>query len=254
MNVPKKGKGRLRATSAWQLEFVRLIAFPPSPTVFLDQEWWKDLAGEQPDDFASTRKKESRDDRGSCQGALLSLTVALHRVVWEARPPAVVDPSGRFPTFEEPFRERLSWFVDLVTPWLEASCPPLLRLAFSAKLLQPAASAEEAYRVLADHLPIVNLDSNPNDFLLQINRRKEESDVVDGLPINRVSTWSKLNLAVVVELGKPFTWPGRCYSALELDINTVPEKAEVLPRDSLARLFKELVSLGVDIAEHGDTP
>src|SRR5262249_31155500 len=126
--------------------------------------------------------------------------------------------------------------------------------AFSAKLLQPAASPEEAYRVLAAHLPAVNLDSSPDDFLLQINRRKETSDVVDGLPINRVCTWSKMNVAIFVEPGRPFKWPDQCYSALELDINTAPEKTDILPRTSLPRLFIELVSLGREIAERGDIP
>jgi hypothetical protein len=251
MYVPKKGKGPLRPASAWKLEFVRLIAFPSRLSGYLDQEWWKDVAGEQPADFVSTRKKESREDRGSFQGALLSLTVAVRGIAWEARPPAMVDQSGNFPTFEEPFRDKLRWFIELVTPWLTTSCPPLLRLAFSAKLLEPAASAEQAYQLLSAHLPVVNLDSNPNDFLLQVNKRKE-STVIDGLPINRVCTWSKMNVAIFTEPGVPFTWPDRCYSALELDINTASEKAEILPRDSLPRLFKELVSLGVDIADHGD--
>ncbi len=250
MKMPKKS--RLPATSAWQLEFVRLLAFPASPPVFLDQEWWNDLVGEQPEDFVSTHKKEFRDERGSFQGLLLSLTVDFSRVVWEARPPAVVDQSGNFPTLDGPFREKLDWFVDLLHPWLTTSCPPLLRLAFSAKLLHPAATAKEAYRVLAAHLPTVNLDSNPNDFLLQINRRKDESGVVGGLPINRISTWSKMNVAIVVESGKSFQWPDRCYSALDLDINTAPERAEILPRDSLPQLFQELASLGVEIAERGD--
>jgi hypothetical protein len=164
----------------------------------------------------------------------------------------VVDQSGNFPTLDGPFQDKIGWFVQLLNPWLMTSCPPLLRLAFSAKLLQPAASAKEAYRVLAFHLPTVNLDSNPSDFLLQINKRKEKSDIVDGLPINRVCTWSKMNVAIVVEPGRPFQWPDRSYSALELDINTAPERTEVLPGDSLPRLFQELASLGRDIAEHGD--
>jgi hypothetical protein len=247
-------KGRLPAVSAWQLEFVRLIAFPARPAVFLDQDWWNDLVVEQPDDFVSTHKKDYRDDRGSFQGVQLSLTVDVARVVWEARSPAVVDGSGNYPTLDEPFRDKIGWFVELLNPWLTTSCPPLQRLAFSAKLLQPAASAQEAYRVLAAHLPTVNLDSNPNDFFLQINRRKETSDVVAGLPINRVSAWSKLIVAVAVEPGRLFQWPDRCYSALELDINTVPEWTDVLPRASLPRLFQELASLGVAIAERGDTP
>jgi hypothetical protein len=249
-------KGQSREVSAWQLEFARLIAFPAGPPSDIEQQWWRDLAsrhGEQPEDFASNRKKHFRDDRGILQGVMLALTVELDRVVWEVRSPGVVDSSGNFPTIG-PYREKIDWFVELIGPWLTSSCPALVRLAFSAKMLQPAASVKEAYQVLAAHLPFVNLDSNPNDFLLQINRRMEHSDVVDSLPINRVSTWSKLNVAILIEPGRPFTWPDRCYSALELDINTAPEKAEVLPHDSVPRLFRELASLGVEIAQRGDTP
>jgi hypothetical protein len=242
--------------SSWQLEFVRLIAFPvpANPTLSLDQEWWNEVAGAQPEDYISIRKKQSRDDRGTFQGVLLSLTVDIGRIVWEARPPAVVDVSGHFPTFDGPFQDKVSWFVQLLTPWLKTSCPPLLRLAFSAKLLQPATSSQEAYRVLAAHLPMVRFDPNPNDFLLQLNRRKEKSDVVDGLPINRLSTWYKMNAVIEIEPGRPFNWPDHCYGALELDINTAPERAEVLPRNSLPQLFQELAALGVVIAERGDRP
>ncbi len=63
-----------------------------------------------------------------------------------------------------------------------------------------------------------------------------------------------MNIAIVIEPGKRFEWPERCYSALELDINTAPEWPQVLPPASLPRLFGELATLGFDIAERGDRP
>jgi hypothetical protein len=255
MNVSETEKGRLPATSAWQLEFVRLIAFPAEPPLYLDQHWWQDLASGQPEDFVSTRKKNTREDRGSFQEVVLSLTVDLSRVVWLVQPPGEFgDLPGNLPTLG-PFREKVDWFVELLSPWLANSCPPLQRLAFGGKLLQAAATQQEAYRVLAAHLPAVTLDPNPNDFILQINRRKNSS-VVDGLPLNRVSTWSKLNAAFFVESppGTPFKWPDKCYSALELDINTAPEKTEIIPPQSLPQLIREMAALAAEIAEHGDVP
>jgi hypothetical protein len=80
-------EGTLPAASAWQLEFARLIAFPASPPFFIDQHWWQDLTSQQAADYVSTRKKDFRDDRGSFQGVLLSLSVDLNRVVWQARSP-----------------------------------------------------------------------------------------------------------------------------------------------------------------------
>ena len=244
---------RLQAVADWQLEFVRLIAFPVATPLFLEQQWWQELAGEQPSDYLPTRDPQFRDERGTVRGDLLVLRVDQRRIIWEVRSPRVVGPSGVFPTLG-PFRERLAGFVAMIGPWLANSCPPLIRLSLSAKMLQPAATAGEAYRVLAAHLPAVKLDSNPNDFAVQINRRKATSDVIVGLPINRVCTWSKLNVPMFVEPLQPFEWPDRCYSALELDINTAPEKTDTLPAAVLPRLFGELVALGVEIAERGDTP
>lgn len=239
--------------SVWQLEFTRLIAFPVSPPFSVEQQWWKDLAAELPEDFVSIQEKHGRKDQGSLQGVLLSLTVDLSRIVWEARSPVLLYGTGSFPTLG-PFREKVGWFVDLLSPWLMSSCPPLVRLAFSARLLQPAANVQEVYRVLADRLPAVNLDPNPDDFLLQINRRKKTSDVVPGLPINRMCTWSKMTAPMIREPGKPPKWPDKCYTALELDINTAPENTESLPPASLPRLFSELAYLGGNIADHGDKP
>jgi hypothetical protein len=126
-----------------------------------------------------------------------------------------------------------------------------MRLTFGGKLLQAAATQREAYRVLAWYLPFVKLRPTPNDFLLQINRRKKSSRVVKGLPINRLSTWSKMNVVVFAQPGTSFTWPENCYSALELNMNTAPEKAEVIPNELLVPLFRELADLGIALAKHG---
>ena len=186
---------------------------------------------------------------------VVTLTVDLSRVVWLLQPSGEADEAGNLPTIG-PFREKIDWFIELLSPWLAHHCPPLLRLAFTGKLLQAAATHQEVYRNLRDHLhlPPELFDPNPpNDFFLQINRRRN-STVVPGLEINRVSAWSKLNIAVSGEPRPmtPFQWPDKCYGAVELDMNTVPERAELLPHESLPRLFQELKSLGIEIAERGD--
>jgi hypothetical protein len=239
--------------SAWQLEFVRLIAFPAEPAHLLDQHWWRDLASGQPEDYATTQKKNTREERGSFQGTTLSLTIDTHRLEWLIQPLAEFDAvSGALPTLG-PFRERIDWFVELMMAWLANSCPPLVRLAFAGKLLQAASTPQEAYRVLSVHLAGVPLEPNPNDFLFHVNRRRN-SAVVPGLPLNRMSTWSKLNVGFPVVPGTSFTWPDKCYSAVQLDMNTAPEKTEILPSGPLPPLFRELASLGVEIAERGDVP
>jgi hypothetical protein len=63
-----------------------------------------------------------------------------------------------------------------------------------------------------------------------------------------------MDVEIAIPPGQPIRWPDRCYSGLELDINTAPEWNEILPGNSLAQLFEELSSLGVAIAECGDVP
>jgi hypothetical protein len=245
-------EGPLPEASAWELEFAHLIAFPAEPSLFLGQHWWEDLASGRPDDYLRTETKNSTEERGSFQGVALCLSVDRHRVDWLIQPPDPEEVSETLPTLG-PFREKVIWFVDLMSAWLANACPRLVRLAFAGKLLQAAETHEEAYRILAAHLPRVQLEPNPNDFLFHVNRRRN-STVLPGLPINRMSTWSKMNIAFSVAPGTPFKWPDRCYSAVQLDMNTAPERAEILPPDSLPQLFRELASLGIEIAERGDIP
>ncbi|MCI0417921.1 MAG: hypothetical protein L0312_01665 [Acidobacteria bacterium] len=236
----------LPGLSDWQLEFARLFAYPVESPLSMQQQWWQDLAG-QPDDFELHETKQSRKVSGSFQGARLSLTIDPNRIMWEVQP---APKSDDLPTLG-PFREKLDWVVELLTPWLANSCPPSRRLAFGGKFLQAAATQEQAFRVLAAHLPGVKLEPNPNNFVLQINRRKD-SNVVKGLGLNRVSTWAKMDVVYSVEPGKPFQWPEKCYSALDLDINTAPEQTDILPRECLRELLRELRDHAVAIAEHGD--
>jgi hypothetical protein len=253
MNVSSEGQSSV--VSPWQLEFARLIAFPADSPFFVDQNWWNELGWGQPEDFAAIRKKHFREDKGSFRGVTITLTVDLGRVVWVVQPSGDVDEAGSVPTLG-PFLEKMNWCVELLRPWLAGQCPPLLRLALTGKMIQPAATRQDVYRTLRSylHLPTELFEPNPpNDFSMQINRRRN-STVVPGLEINRVSTWSKQNVDVPLgpRAGTPFQWPDVCHSAVELDMNTAPERSELLPHDALPRLLEELKALGVEIAECGD--
>jgi len=163
--------------SGWQLEFVRLIAFSAS-SVGIDHRWWQELTSERPSESTQTF------DRGLFSGTLLSCVVERQHIVWEARSRNAVSPAtgGRFPTLG-PLKEKLPWFVELMSPWLASSCPPILRLALSAKLLQLAASQTEAYRVLARHLPAASRSWTRNQTIFSC--RLTSGDVQRSCPIWR---------------------------------------------------------------------
>jgi hypothetical protein len=238
----------------WELEFARLIAFPTSSSLLVKQNWWRELVPEVPNDFTVSGNGTYQDWRGTFEGKLLALTITERHVVWEVRSPALVGQSGYFPTVGR-FQEQLRWFLNLMSPWLGKSCPPVARIAFSAKLLHATTAVHDTYRILGNCLPAIKaiLDPNPNDFALQINRRKA-SGLVPGLAFNRFSTWAKMNLATLVEPGRPLKWnESGSYCTLELDVNTPPEYAHILPRERLPELFRELAESGIHLAEYGDT-
>ncbi|MBL8792311.1 MAG: hypothetical protein JNM56_00245 [Planctomycetia bacterium] len=248
-----KGELKPAGIAGWQLEFARLVAFPIDPPLFLKQTWWHELVGAEPDDFVSIRRKQSQEVRGSSQGSVLSLNVDLQRITWTVQAADAPDgAAAKLPTLGT-YPEKVPLFAEQLGSWLASSCPPLRRLAFGGKLLRVVGSQQEAYQFLSSFLPRIEFEPNPNDFVLQINRRRV-SRSVQGLQLNRVSTWSKMNVAIVAEPGTPFQWPEECYSALELDINTAPERLEGLPPQSLVHLFQELTELGGEIADRGDVP
>jgi len=72
------------------------------------------------------------------------------------------------------------------------------------------------------------------------------------LEINRVCTWSKMNIAITTHPGKDFAWPSECYSTLELDINTAPEKFVAISGTVLSSILSELLEVGLHVAECGD--
>lgn len=242
------------ARRAWDLEVTRVIAFPTQPAIFLEQHWWQDVVRTAP--ARSESAQDRREECGRFEDAFFSLIVEPSHILWQAQPLEVEDPFGNVAVLGA-FPRKLGWFVEVLSHWLAGACPPLIRLALSARLLRPASSLKEAYRDLAAYLPGVKdaLESEPapNDFLFQVNRRRP-SNVVAELEINRMCTWSKINSAVRVEPGRPFEWPRHCYSALHLDINTAPENFAILPSASLPLLLEELAALANDVAEEGDVP
>src|SRR5260370_21426889 len=161
MDVPASSE-----LSDWQLEFARLIVYPVESPLVNPKQWWQDLAG-QPDDFELRETRQSWKVTGSFRGARLSLTVDPNHIVWEVQPAKVEDEvlPGKveeLPTLG-PYRDKLYEVVALLTPWFENARPPIRRLAFGGKLLQPAATVQQAFRVLAAHLPWMKLEPLPND-------------------------------------------------------------------------------------------
>jgi hypothetical protein len=242
----------------WQAQNLRLIAFPREAQFAVQQNWWQELTGAEPENILEKRQKQEREESGAFQGALLNLSFDLLRIQWTVSPRLDPEnlPRGQMPPVLGSFMEKQAWFRGLMEQWLPR-CPLIYRLAFTASLLQSVPDHPAGYRMLDRYLRWVEIDTHSSEFLYRINRRAN-SAVVQGMSINRLSTWLVGKFAVlvqVVEGGHPeqqIDSKEKLACAVELDINTAPEFQGPLPNADLPRIFAELVTAGVEIATRGD--
>lgn len=249
----------------WLAEALRLSAFLSGPLTDQPDTIWQALVGRPPDEI----RRYPADGRATAAGrhlnALLRLDLRPSRIDWRLS----FDPrrqSTPIPSIG-PYVPLANQFQELMARWLAAR-GPLRRLAYASVLLLPTPDLASAHAQLVEFLPAVNLDQeNTRDFQYRINRRRHlpstfEATSVRGLPINRLATWSAVELTQtivdisggdashsIVENPASLT-----FCRLELDINTVPEHTRTLAASDLPPLFSFLVDAAADLSEHGDTP
>jgi hypothetical protein len=250
--------------SAWQVEALRLTGFPSPAARVQPESWWRDVTNESPEIRTSQLKTGGLKDEGTYGRGKLTLAVAPTRIDWILT--TVADEKPEAPGFRHlgQFIQTLESFQCLMERWLEFTAFPLMqRLAFGAVLLQPVESLQEGYRQLGMYLPFVKLDPEPSsDFLYRINRSRNSSIGIDGLQINRLSTWSVASTALVefsaaaLARGAIRSIPGLTLFAcrLEVDINTAAEFPGEFSAEQSRRIFHELIDLGREIAQEGDAP
>jgi hypothetical protein len=256
----KKQRAPKSQPRIWMTEHLRLTAFPQDTDHSHEEVTWEKLIGTPPE----TRQQRPHDratlEAGELDSGWLTLEVSPPRINWRlmAKPSTDVPPSGIAEIGT--FRDTRETFFHLMNRWLRTS-PPLTRLAFGAKLWTSVADRQDGYKELDRLLPGIQIDSEGmSDFFYRVNRRRFSGSGIEGLKINRLSTWyfaSMSILTVHVSPGvKQVHETGELGNAcmLELDINTDPEFAKRLTKRIVPKLLQELVDLGVEISEHGDQP
>lgn len=243
----------------WQTEQLRLTAFPQSIDKNHLEEWWSSIIGTDPTSIQTLPQKglsvvEGSHDLGKFVFNLNPNKIHL-RLIADSEDDVfspTITTVGDFTSIVDPF-------VEIVTKWFEVdSCPNLTRLAFGAVLLFHVENRAEGYQYLNDLLPCVDLDpENSSDFIYQINRSRETNSGIKDLKINRLSKWAvqlirggifKLSPDKITSVQQDSSF----YIRLELDINTSNEFIGELEISSLDELFRELVSLGIEISTKGD--
>ena len=244
----------------WNVEKLRLTAFPRESEKKPLPASWADLVGDEPETREARPRESTVIEAGPYKGGLLNLEGSPARVNWLISIRMSTEtPPAELPVFGS-FDEKRIIFTRLMKRWLR-KCPRLHRLAFGAVLLLPVENRVAGYRQLNSLLPQVNLDpEHSRDFLYRINRRRPSHSGIKGLEINRLSTWSvALTSAVMFEISNGRsrvidTTESHTACRLEVDVNTAPEFPRGINKTNMPKLFEELVDLADEIATKGDIP
>lgn len=258
--MPKTESISLQTLATWEVETLRLTAFPTPAAPAEGYNWWTELIGEPPEITTNRPRESARREEGPFCGGRLINEVRPVRIDWLLAPSQETGTVAETPPSVGRLTESLEPFSQVMNRWLSSgTCPTLARLAFGAVLFFPVESRVAGYQQLAAYLPFVQLDPfNSSDFLYQINRpRTAES----GLTLNRLSRWSvavrrELGIAILGPSQPPHTvMAGEAHACrLQLDVNTDQRRSDPLPHDSLVQLLEELVRLAKEIVSKGDIP
>ena len=244
----------------WQTESLRLSAFLVESIDPTNMNLWKSLVGHTPEQVHSMPQQQLVKEEGPLLSGWLSVEARNDRIDWRLSqnpklPPKELPVVGPYDLLQEEFQK-------LMQRWL-TNCLPTHRLGYGAVLLFPAENLLNAYEVLNDLLPTIEIDSkNTHDFHYRINRRRSSHSSGAGMEINRLSTWSAANVSTIgVDIspnkqGIPRIIKSINHSVcrLELDINTAAEFNAQIDKSIVTELFSELVYLGNEIASEGDIP
>jgi hypothetical protein len=252
--------------SNWQAESFRLTAFLRPNERPNGEGWWTGAARTQPESRNVKPARGELIESGFVEGKVLTLSVQPGRIDWFLSP-------NMFPEGENTpandirilgaFRSTSQVFLEIVRNWL-SECPPIVRLAYGAVLLESVTNREAGYRRVAEFLQTVTIDPvGSEDLFYQINRPRP-SRAVHDLRLNRLSKWSVSSFQpLAISIGVPQGQAGAqpiVYShggtqamacRVELDLST-PAGIQELPHLELLNIFQELVNLGAEIAEQGD--
>ena len=72
-----------RPADDWQVESLRLTAFPTSETQVSHQTWWSELLGEEAQTISSDSKTQQMVYNGPFEDAWLTLSIKADRIDWQ---------------------------------------------------------------------------------------------------------------------------------------------------------------------------
>jgi len=239
----------------WAVQSVRLTLFSLEPPFVTDKDW-QAITGQ--DNEAETRQALPGGGKrfsGNVANGVLSVGAVGSRtdIVLSAPDPSQDITLPVVGTLDDTFPS----FFESTAKWLEATQLPINRIAFGSMLLCHTANRAEAYRHLGDLLTSVKVDPGMHDLLFRVNWRRA-SKVIEGLKLNRLTTWNSLEARVVFVDGaaEVVAASDQVSTAirLEIDHSTDGEHKTAFDRGRLKHIYWELVELARENAVKGELP
>jgi hypothetical protein len=151
----------------------------------------------------------------------------------------------------------LEGFQKPTEPFLGQLPFPVVRMAFAPVLVLPCKERIEAYKALISLVKsIQQAPDNMRDLLFRINWPKN-STAVNGLSLNRITTWSVQQYQIqtfVSDGNSPTAFANELTHGLRLDLdhNTDQKHAAPFDPDQLIPIYKELTNLALQNAAEGE--
>lgn len=241
-------------SSDWLAETLRFTVFTASPVQPREQNWFESIIGESPEQETNVPKLGQFQQNGPFEGGSLRLVINPNQLDWIWS--ADVNQDTDYPSVGD-FDQASKTFAELMKKWLP-DCPSSVRVAHGIILLKPVPNLEVGYEKMSELLNEVSLGdlTGASDLVFQINRPRPSKTSIEGLKINRLTSWSVMRLTKVqlqMGLASSYSVMDDNYSLrLVVDVNTSADYGQKLPNDRLLELYDEFRALSTEIAEKGD--
>jgi hypothetical protein len=240
----------------WSVETLRVSLFS-NEVVKLTPDDWKKITGKDAPE-AEQKVVGRHTMSGPFLEGLLNLSVSGSRFDCILAPPPLADsvPEAYFPNVGH-WPEMYKEFVTATEGWLASMGPPIVRMAAGAVLLAPQPGLEVAYKCLLEM--VRSVEGNParmRDLVFRVNW-PVSSTSVDGLTINRLTTWMVIQAQYNFVLGTAANvavqeTPVFYFVRLEIDHSTDAQRTQPFDPIQLVAIYKELANLALENAEKGE--
>lgn len=236
----------------WRAESLRLTLFAaPGASVPNAEMVYRAVSGKEPDTL--TKKGVAFEASGFDSDTQIVAASTPVRLDIIFRSKLAVDETliDRVPVIG-PLEDSVRSFNDRMVSWLASMDElSLSRAALGVVAVIPEESREAGYVRLANLIP-VKIDTDSNDLLYQINRRRH-SKAVESVTINRLAKWAVMRFTMMaLSPGTPQKTAESYSTRLELDINTATDVELSFTKTHVVGLTPELADLALEIAERGD--